>query len=183
MTHIPGRSTNNSLATMLDSDQPSSSAPPSLGTNSSTPAVPVTTAQTFTLSQQDLTQVFSRVLGNSLPQILGALQSHSTSFGSTTRSWQETWFQAQLPLLTLLVLHRFYPSFGLLFWVPSDLAFQVGALASPAMSPPFLRAMPSLLGDPPAWRGGSWLVCLDLPAMGAVSGTQPPLCEAVVKCS
>jgi len=42
-------------------------------------------------------------------------------------------------------------------------------LASRAMSPPFLRAMPSLFGGPSAWCGGSWLGCLDLPAMGAVS--------------
>ena len=66
-----------------------------------------------------------------------------------------------------------YPSFGLLFWVPSDLGilFLVFGhfLASPAMSPPFLRAMPSLFGGPPAWSGSSWLGCLDLPAMGAVS--------------
>ena len=49
MTHIPGRSTNNSVAAMLDSDQPSSSAPSS-GTNSLlTPAVPATMAPTFTL--------------------------------------------------------------------------------------------------------------------------------------
>ena len=62
-----------------------------------------------------------------------------------------------------------YPSFGLLFWVPSDLGIFFWALASPAMSLPFHRAMPSLLGGPPAWSGGSWLGCLDLPAMGAVS--------------
>ena len=169
MTHIWGRSTNNSLAAMLDSDQPSPSAPPSLGTNSSPPAVPVTTALTFTLSQQDLTQAFSRVLGNSFPQILTALQSHLTSSGSTTHSWRETRFQVQLPLLTLLVLHCFYPSFGLLFWVPSDLGISCWGSGFPGHEPPFLRAMPSLLGNPPAWRGGSWLVCLDLPAMGAVS--------------
>ena len=48
-------------------------------------------------------------------------------------------------------------------------AFFFGALACPAMSPPFLRAMPSLLGGPLAWSGGSWLGCLDLPAMEAVS--------------
>ena len=84
MTHIPGRYTNNSVAAMLDSDQPSSSAPSS-GTNSLlTPAVPATTAPTFTLSQQDLTQAFPQALGDSLPRILVALQSHSTSFGSTT---------------------------------------------------------------------------------------------------
>ena len=64
MTHIPGRSTNNSVAAMLDSDQPSSSAPSS-GTNS-------------------LTQAVSQALGDSLPRILAALQSHSTSYGSTT---------------------------------------------------------------------------------------------------
>ena len=85
MTRIPGCSTNNSVAVMLDSDQPSSSAPSS-GTNSLlTPAVPVTTASTFTLSQQDLTQALSQALGDSLPQILVALQSHSTSSGSATR--------------------------------------------------------------------------------------------------
>ena len=86
MSHIPGRSTNNSLAAMLDSDQPSSLAPPSSGTNPWTPAVPVTTAPTFTLSQQDLTQAFSRALGDSLPQVSAALQSYSTSSGSTTGS-------------------------------------------------------------------------------------------------
>ena len=49
MTHIQGHSTNNSVAAMLDSDQPSSSAPSS-GTNSLlTPAVPATTTPTFTL--------------------------------------------------------------------------------------------------------------------------------------
>lgn len=71
---------------MLDSDQPSSSAPPFSGTNSLTTAVPVTTAPTFTLSQQDLTQAFSPALCDLLPQILAVLQSHSTSSGSTTRS-------------------------------------------------------------------------------------------------
>ena len=86
MTHIPGRSTNNSVASLLDSDQASSSAPPSSGTNSLTPAVPVTTAPIFTLSQQGLTLALSQALGDSLPQILAALQSHWTSSGSTTRS-------------------------------------------------------------------------------------------------
>ena len=52
----------------------------------STPAAPVNTAPTFTLSQQDLTRPFLQALGDSLPQILVALQSHLTSFGSTTRS-------------------------------------------------------------------------------------------------
>ena len=74
---------------MLDSDQTSSSALPSSGTNSLTPAVPVTAAPTFTLSQQDLTRAFSQALGDSLPQILAALQSHSMSSGSTTRSLAE----------------------------------------------------------------------------------------------
>jgi len=35
--------------------------------------------------------------------------------------------------------------------------------------PPFLWALPSLLRDPLAWHGGSWLGCQDLPAMGVVS--------------
>lgn len=39
-------------------------------------------------------------------------------------------------------------------------AFFFQALTSPAKSPPFLRAMPSLLGGPLAWHGGSWLGCL-----------------------
>ena len=105
ISYILGRSTNNSLAAMLDSDQPPFLAPPSSGTNSSTPAAPVTTAPTFTLSQQDLTRAFSQALGDSLPQILAALQSHSTSSGSTTALWRETWFRAQLPLLLLPVFH------------------------------------------------------------------------------
>ena len=86
MSHIPRHSTNNTSAAMLDSDQPSSSAPPSSGTNSSTRVALVTTAPTFTLSQQDLTLAFSQTLGNALPQILATLQSHSTSSGSTTLS-------------------------------------------------------------------------------------------------
>ena len=69
---------------MLDSDQPSSSAPSSGTKSLLIPAVPATTAPTFTLSQQDLTQAFSQALGDSLPQILATLQSHSTSSGSTT---------------------------------------------------------------------------------------------------
>ena len=74
------------MAAVLDFDQPSSSALPSSGTISSTPAAPVTTAPSFNLSQQDLTRGFSQALGESLPQILAALQSHSTSSASTTRS-------------------------------------------------------------------------------------------------
>ena len=73
-----------------------------------------------------------------------------------------------------------YPSFGLFFWVPSDLAaLFFGALASSAMSPSFLRAIPCLLGGLPAWRGCSWLGCLDLPAMAAVpSRSWLPIVEA-----
>ena len=86
MSHILGCSPNNSLAAMLDSYQPSSLAPHSSGTNSLTPVTPITMAPTFTLSQQDLTRAFSQALGDSLPQILAALQSHSMSSGSTTHS-------------------------------------------------------------------------------------------------
>ena len=46
----------------------------------------MTTAPSFTLSQQDLTRAFKQALGDSLPQILAALQSHLTSSGCTTRS-------------------------------------------------------------------------------------------------
>ena len=51
----------------------------------------------------------------------------------------------------------------------SQLGVSLWALASLAMSLPFLQAMPCLLGGPPAWRGGSCLGCLDLPAMGPVA--------------
>ena len=114
MSHIPGCSANNSLATMLDSDQPSSLALPSSGKNSLTPAAPVTTAPTFTLSQQDHTWAFSQALGYLLPQILAALQSHLTFSGPTTcylvgnlvSSTTSSSFIASFPLLSFRFIHR-----------------------------------------------------------------------------
>ena len=87
MTHIPGPLVNNSVATMFDLGQSSYLAPPSSDTNLSTPTVAVS----LLLHKQDLTQAFSQALGNLLPQILAALQSHSTSSGSTTQLLVECW--------------------------------------------------------------------------------------------
>ena len=77
MPQTSGHATNNNAAAMLDPDQQSCSAP-SPGTTSLTRTVPVAASPSFTLSQQDLTQALSQVLGKSLPQILAAFQSHSS---------------------------------------------------------------------------------------------------------
>jgi len=43
-----------------------------------------------------------------------------------------------------------YPSFGPLFWVLSDLGISLWSFGFPGHEPPFLQAMPSLLGGPAA---------------------------------
>ena len=89
MTHIPGRSTNNSVAAMLDSNQPSSFGSAIFGYKLIDSCSSSDNGSYFHPSQQDLTQAFSQALSDSLPQILAALQSHSTFSGSTTRSLAE----------------------------------------------------------------------------------------------
>ena len=80
MAHRTRRGTNNSAAAMLDSNQPSSSAdPPSSAASPPINSNPVTTPPSVILSQQDLSRVFSQALGDMLPRILAALQSHSSS--------------------------------------------------------------------------------------------------------
>ena len=92
MAHRARCATNNSVAAMLDSSQPSSSAhPPSSVTSSSIYLTLVTTPRSFVPSQQDLSQTFSQALGNMLvPRVLVALQSHSLSSsaaGNMTLDW------------------------------------------------------------------------------------------------
>ena len=81
MAHRSKHATNNSVAAMLDSNQPSSSADlPSSAASPPISLTQVTTPPSVILSQQDLSQVFSQAsLGDTLPRILAALQSHSTS--------------------------------------------------------------------------------------------------------
>ena len=81
MTHIPGRSTSNSLAATLDSDQPTSLAIPSLDTDSSS----VHRSYLHPFTEGSYSRFFT-ALGDLLPQILAALQSHLTSSGLTTCS-------------------------------------------------------------------------------------------------
>ena len=74
MSQFLGRSTNKfSSAAMLGSSGPPTSVP-----SSADPPPPAATSPSFVLSAQDLTQAFTRALGDSLPHILAALQSHST---------------------------------------------------------------------------------------------------------
>ena len=54
-------------------------------------------------------------------------------------------------------------------WVPPDLGIVLwGSGFASAMSPILSELAIALLRGPLAWRGGSWLGCQDLPAMGAV---------------
>ena len=79
---LPGRPTNNSAVATLDLSELISSAP--FSADSSPPltetlvvSAPAATPPSFVLSAQDLTQAFSRALGESLPHILATMQSHS----------------------------------------------------------------------------------------------------------
>ena len=79
---LSGRPTNNSAVAMLDLSELISSAP--FSADSSPPltetlvvSAPAATPPSFVLSAQDLTQAFSRALGESLPHILATMQSHS----------------------------------------------------------------------------------------------------------
>ena len=78
MAHRLRRATNNSVAAMLDSSQPSASAD-SPSSFVRPPIYSSPTPPSFVLSQQDLSQAFSQALGDTLPRILAALQSHSLS--------------------------------------------------------------------------------------------------------
>ena len=74
MNQLSGRSTNNSAAAMLDSSATSSEDSSSV-TNSLVSSAPVTTSPSFLLTAQDISQAFSRALGDSLSQILAAVQN------------------------------------------------------------------------------------------------------------
>ena len=78
MNQLSGWSTNNRAVTMLDS-----LATPSMGSSSVANSVVsstwVTTSPSFVLTAQDLSKAFSRALGDSLPQILVAMQTKQAS--------------------------------------------------------------------------------------------------------
>ena len=76
MNQLSGRSTNNSAAAMLDSLATSSEDSSSSVANSLVSSAPVTTSPSVSTAQ-DLSQAFSRVLGDSLPQILAAVQNQT----------------------------------------------------------------------------------------------------------
>ena len=77
MNQLSGRSTYNSAAAMLDSLATSSEDSSSSVANSLVSSAPVTTSPSFVLTAQDLSQAFSRALGDSLPQILAAVQNQT----------------------------------------------------------------------------------------------------------
>ena len=77
------RSTNNSVAAMLESHEDSSVSSPS-NTSSLPRFATATSLSSFTLSKQDLAAAFSQALGESLPQILVAMQAHSTTTASAS---------------------------------------------------------------------------------------------------
>ena len=77
MPQTSGHTMNNSAATMLVPDQACSSAPSPV-TTSSTCTAPAFASSSITLSQRDHKQAYSQALGESLPQILAAFQSHSS---------------------------------------------------------------------------------------------------------
>ena len=63
-----------------------------------------------------------------------------------------------------------YPSFGLFCLGAVGFGhFILWGSGFSATSPFFSEQCLCLLGGPPAWGRGSWVGCLDLPAMGAVS--------------
>ena len=78
MNQLSGRSTNSSAAAILDSLATSSEYSPSSVANSLVSSAPVTTSPSFVLTAQDLSQAFSRALGDSLPQILEAVQNQTS---------------------------------------------------------------------------------------------------------
>ena len=77
------RSRNSSIAAMLESHGDSSVSSPS-NTSSLPRSATATSSSSFTLSQQDLAAAFSQALGESLPQILVAMQTHSTMTASAS---------------------------------------------------------------------------------------------------
>lgn len=78
MNQLLGWSTNNSAAAMLDSSATSSEDSSSSVANSLVSSAPVTTSPSFVLTAQDLSQAFSRALGDSLLQILAAVQNQTS---------------------------------------------------------------------------------------------------------
>ena len=84
MAQLSGRSTNNSATAMLESPELISSVlssadpPPSL-TETLVASAPAANPPSLVLSAKDLSLAFSRVLCESLPHILAAMQSHSTN--------------------------------------------------------------------------------------------------------
>ena len=82
MSQLSGRSTNNSAAAMLDSSATSSEDSSSVA-NSVVSSAPVTTSPSFVLTAQDLSQAFSRALGDSLPQIVAAVQNQPSQLSAS----------------------------------------------------------------------------------------------------
>ena len=78
MNQLSGRSTNNSAAAMLDSSATSSAGSSSSVASSVVSSALVTTSPTFVMTTQGLSQAFSRALGDSLPQILAAVQNQTS---------------------------------------------------------------------------------------------------------
>ena len=78
MNQLSGQSTNNSAAAMLDSSATSSPGSSSSVASSVVSSAPVTTSPPFVMTAQDLSQAFSRALGDSLPQILAAVQNQTS---------------------------------------------------------------------------------------------------------
>ena len=91
----------------------------------------------------------------------------SEAYLLNVRTPVETSFLSQDNLLSRYEL--IYPSFGLLFWVPSDLGISLWGSGVPGHQPPFSpsNAKPARRSSGLEW--GSWLGFLDLPAMGGVS--------------
>lgn len=78
MNQLSRKSTNISAATRLDSSATSSEDSSSSLPNSLVSWAPVTTSPSFVLTAQDLSQAFTRALGDSLTQILAALQNQTS---------------------------------------------------------------------------------------------------------
>ena len=82
MSQLSGRSTNNSAAAMLDLSATSSKDSSSSVANSVVSSAPVTTSPSCVLTAQDLSQAFSQALGDSLPQILAAVQNQTSQLSA-----------------------------------------------------------------------------------------------------
>ena len=78
MNQLLGQSINNSAVAKLDSSATSSEDSSSSVANSVVSSAPVTMSPSFVLTVQDLSQAFSQALGDSLPQILAAMQNQTS---------------------------------------------------------------------------------------------------------